>query len=67
MCTIRKGEKCDQMLDGCEQGTMCLPENLQDLDGVTICTEFSLKEWRAVKKARRKEQSLLNFLNIMSD
>ena len=48
------------MLDGCEQGTMCLPENLQILDGVNICTEFSLDDWEAVIKASRKEQSLFN-------
>ena len=63
MCIIRKGEKCDPYIDGCEKGTMCLPENLQDIDGVNICIEFSENDWKLIKNISRHEKSLLILLD----
>ena len=43
VCVVRMGGSCDPFLDPCENGTLCLPESMDNYD-VNVCTEFTLED-----------------------
>ena len=57
VCVVKENEFCDVLFDPCEDGTICMPLSMDDLD-VNVCTKFSVEEFKMALEHKEKYEGL---------